>query len=79
MAEETICKMICENILDERDADPEYMKLVKELHAEGYPEEAIAIEKLIITDENKHMEYLKILNASHDCKCPGVVQFIKKK
>ena len=73
MAEETICKMICENILDERDAGPEYMKLVKELHVDGYPEEAIAIEKLIITDENKHMEYLKILNASHDCKCPGVV------
>lgn len=78
MTEETICKLICENILDERDAQPEYMKLVKALRDESYPEEAMAIEKLIITDENKHMEYLKVLNVSHDCKCPGVVQFIKK-
>ena len=78
MTEETICDMICENIIDERDAGPEYMKLVKALHDEAYPEEAIAIEQLIITDEKKHMEYLKTLDASHDCKCPGVVQFIKK-
>lgn len=78
MTEETICKLICANILDERDAQPEYMKLVEALYNESYPEEATAVEKLIVSDEKKHEDYLKILNASHDCKCPGVVQFIKK-
>jgi hypothetical protein len=65
--------MICENILDERDAQPEYMKLVKALRDDAYPEEAEAVEKLIVADEKKHEEYLKVLNASHDCKCLGVV------
>jgi len=78
MIEETICKMICENILDERDAQPEYMKLVNALREDGYVEESIAIRDLIVTDEKKHEEYLKVLNQSHGCKCPGVVQFIKK-
>ena len=77
MPEKEICKMICENILDEREAGPEYMKLVKALQDDAFPEEEIAIEKLIITDEKKHMEYLKVLNASHDCKCPGVVYIPK--
>ena len=77
MPEEEICEMICENILDERDAQPEYMKLVKALHDDAYPEEAEAVEKLIVADEKKHEEYLKVLNASHDCKCPGVVHIPK--
>ena len=77
MPEEEICKMICENILDERDAQPEYMKLVKALRDDAYPEEAEAVEKLIVADEKKHEEYLKVLNASHDCKCPGVVHIPK--
>ena len=78
MTEETICKMICENVLDERDAQPEYMKLVNALREDGYVEESIAVRDLIVTDEKKHEDYLKILNASHDCKCPGVVHIPKK-
>lgn len=77
MTEENICEMICENILDEREAQPIYMKLVNELRKDAYPEEAEAVEKLIVTDEKKHEEYLKILNQSHDCKCPGVVHIPK--
>ena len=77
MTEETICEMICINLLDEREAQPIYMKLVKALRDDAYPEEAEAVEKLIITDEKKHEEYLKILNQSHNCKCPGVVHTFK--
>ncbi len=77
MTEETICKLICTNLLDEREAQPEYMKLVNALHDDAYPEEAEAVEKLIVADEKKHEEYLKVLNASHDCRCPGVVYIPK--
>jgi len=77
MSEKTICEMVCTNLLDERKAQPEYMKLVNELRKDAYPEEAEAVEKLIVTDEKKHEEYLKVLNQSHDCKCPGVVHTFK--
>jgi len=77
VSEETICEMVCTNLLDEREAQPKYMKLVNELRNDAYPEEAEAVEKLIVTDEKKHEEYLKVLNASHDCKCPGVVHIVK--
>jgi len=69
--------MICENILDEHKAQPEYMKLVNQLRKDAYPEEALAVEKLIVTDEHKHEDYLKVLNQSHECRCPGVVYIPK--
>ena len=69
MTEESVCNMICDNIVDEHEAQPTYMKLVKELHGDGYPEEAFAVEHLIVTDEKKHEDYLKVLDKSHMCNC----------
>ncbi|MBU0777677.1 hypothetical protein KKF82_05425 [Patescibacteria group bacterium] len=69
MTEEKICEMICDNLKDEHEAQPTYMKLVNALKEDAYPEEAMAIEKLIVADEHKHEQYLKILNQSHECSC----------
>jgi len=73
MTKEQVCKMVCENIIDEHKAQPEYMKMVEQLKKDNYPNEAEAIKSLIVTDEKKHENYLKILNQSHECRCPGVV------
>lgn len=69
MSEESVCKMICDGIVDEREGQRDYKRLSKELHGEGYPEEAFAVEHLITTDEKKHENYLKVLEQSHMCNC----------
>jgi len=69
MSEESVCKMICDRIVDEREGQRAYNALSKELHGEGYPEEAFAVEHLITTDEKKHEDYLDVLNKSHMCNC----------
>jgi len=78
MTEEMICEMICDNLKDEHEAQPTYMKLVNAIKEDGYIEESIAIRDLIVTDEKKHEDYLKVLNASHECKCPGTVYIPKR-
>jgi len=69
MTEETLCERICNAIEDEREGQLEYIALAKELNQEASPEEAYAVEKLIVTDEKKHEEYMKVLDQSHMCNC----------
>lgn len=69
MSEESVCNQICAGIKDEREGQRAYEALSKELHGEGYPEEAFAVERLITTDEKKHEDYLEVLNKSHMCNC----------